>query len=84
MAPEGVPDSFADHVKLMFDLQMLAFRSDVTRVFSFKLGRDGSNRVYKESGSTSPGDTPANFDKFVKAEAVKWGKAVKDSGATVD
>jgi tripartite-type tricarboxylate transporter receptor subunit TctC len=40
--------------------------------------------VYKESGSTSPGDTPANFDKFVKAEAVKWGKAVKDSGATVD
>ena len=36
----------------MFDLQMLAFRSDITRVFSFKLGRDGSNRVYKESGST--------------------------------
>ena len=52
MAPRGIPDSFADHVKLMFDLQMLAFRSDVTRVFSFKLGRDGSNRVYKESGST--------------------------------
>ena len=52
MAPRGVPDSFADHVKLMFDLQMLAFRSDVTRVFSFKLGRDGSNRVYRESGST--------------------------------
>jgi hypothetical protein len=51
-APQGVPDSFADHVKLMFDLQMLAFRSDVTRVFSFKLGRDGSNRVYAESGST--------------------------------
>jgi hypothetical protein len=51
-APQGVPDSFADHVKLMFDLQMLAFRSDVTRVFSFKLGRDGSNRVYPESGST--------------------------------
>ena len=52
MAPRGIPDSFADHVKLMFDLQMLAFRTDVTRVFSFKLGRDGSNRVYKESGST--------------------------------
>jgi len=52
MAPRGVPDSFAEHVKLMFDLQILAFRSDVTRVFSFKLGRDGSNRVYKESGST--------------------------------
>ena len=52
MAPRGVPDAFADHVKLMFDLQLLAFRSDITRVFSFKLGRDGSNRVYKESGST--------------------------------
>ena len=52
MAPRGIPDSFEEHVKLMFDLQMLAFRSDITRVFSFKLGRDGSNRVYKESGST--------------------------------
>ncbi len=50
-APAGIPDSFADHVKLMFDLQMLAFRSEITRVFSFKLGRDGSNRVYPESGS---------------------------------
>ena len=51
-APMGVPDSFADHVRLMIDLQMLAFRSDITRVFSFKLGRDTSNRVYPESGST--------------------------------
>ncbi len=51
-APDGIPDSFADHVRLMFDLQMLAFRSDITRVFAFKLGRDGSNRVYPESGST--------------------------------
>jgi len=52
MAPRGVPDSFADHVTLMFDLQLLAFRSDITRVFSFKLGRDASTRVYRESGST--------------------------------
>jgi hypothetical protein len=52
MAPRGVPDSFADHVKLMFDLQMLAFKSDITRVFSLKLSRDASNRVYPESGST--------------------------------
>jgi hypothetical protein len=49
-APIGVPDSFSDHVKLMFDLQALAFASDVTRVFAFKLGRDASNRVYPESG----------------------------------
>jgi hypothetical protein len=40
-APMGVPDSFSDHVKLMFDLQAIAFAADITRVFSFKLGRDG-------------------------------------------
>ena len=45
-APVGVPDSFDEHVKLMFDLQALAFASDITRVFAFKLGRDASNRVY--------------------------------------
>ena len=49
-APAGVPDSFEEHVKLMFDLQVLAFSSDTTRVFSFKLGRDGSGRVYTGSG----------------------------------
>jgi hypothetical protein len=49
-APIGVPDAFDEHVKLMFDLQALAFASDVTRVFSFKMGRDGSGRAYPESG----------------------------------
>ncbi len=53
-APAGVPDSFEEHVKLMFDLQALAFASDMTRVFSFKLGRDGSARVYPESGIDKP------------------------------
>ncbi|MEZ5318541.1 MAG: DUF1552 domain-containing protein [Vicinamibacterales bacterium] len=49
-APAGVPDSYDEHVKLMFDLQVLAFTSDTTRVFSFKMGRDGSGRVYPGSG----------------------------------
>ena len=53
-APPGVPDSFSEHVKLMFDLQALAFESDMTRVFSFKLGRDASSRVYPESGTDTP------------------------------
>ena len=53
-APAGVPDSFEEHVKLMFDLQVLAFQTDMTRVFSFKTGRDGSARVYPESGSERP------------------------------
>jgi hypothetical protein len=72
-APRGIPDSFAEHVKLMFDLQMLAFRSDVTRVFSLKMGRDGSNRVYPESGSTGAfhivshhGDNPDRIRELAK------------------
>jgi hypothetical protein len=52
-APAGVPDSFEDHVKLMFDLQVLAFEADMTRVFSLKTGRDASSRVYPESGITT-------------------------------
>jgi hypothetical protein len=53
-APAGVPDSFSEHVKLMYDLQALAFAADITRVFSFKTGRDGSARVYPESGVNLP------------------------------
>ena len=53
-APAGVPDSFSEHTRQMFDLQALAFASDVTRVFSFKMGRDSSSRVYQESGTDSP------------------------------
>jgi hypothetical protein len=53
-APAGVPDSFEEHVKLMFDLQAVAFEADMTRVFSFKMGRDSSARVYPESGSDKP------------------------------
>ncbi|HUH14155.1 MAG TPA: DUF1552 domain-containing protein [Longimicrobiales bacterium] len=49
-APAGVPDSFEEHMKLMFDLQVLAFEADMTRVFSLKTGRDASSRVYPESG----------------------------------
>jgi hypothetical protein len=53
-APAGVPDSFSEHMKLMFDLQVLALQSDMTRVISFKTGRDAQNRVFPESGSLQP------------------------------
>jgi hypothetical protein len=53
-APAGVPDSFTEHMHLMFDLQVLAFETDMTRVFSFKLSRDSSARVFPESGSMAP------------------------------
>ena len=50
-APAGVPDSFSEHMRLMFDLQVLAFQTDSTRITSFKTGRDASNRTFPESGS---------------------------------
>jgi len=52
-APIGVPDSYEEHVKLMFDLQALAFASDLTRVFAFKMSRDVSNRVFPDTGVTT-------------------------------
>jgi len=52
-APIGVPDSFEEHVHILMDLIALAFASDTTRVFSFKLGRDASGRSYPESGVTT-------------------------------
>ncbi len=58
-APAGVPDSFTEHMQLMFDIQVLAFESDMTRVFSFKTGRDASSRTYPESG-TNKGFHPAS------------------------
>ncbi|MDF1504033.1 DUF1552 domain-containing protein [Roseisolibacter sp. H3M3-2] len=50
-APIGVPDSFAEHMKLMFDVQVLAFQSDMTRVTTFKTSRDASTRQFPESGT---------------------------------
>jgi hypothetical protein len=49
-APIGVPDSFEEHAGLMFDLQALAFTSNVTRVSTFKMSRDVCQRAYPESG----------------------------------
>jgi hypothetical protein len=51
-APVGVSADFEEHVKLMFDLQVQAFASDTTRVTAFKMGLDGSPRVYPGSGVT--------------------------------
>jgi hypothetical protein len=72
-APVGVPDSFEEHVKLMFDLQALAFTTDTTRVSAFKMSRDVCQRVYPESGVKAPfhsashhGETPAKIADFAK------------------
>jgi hypothetical protein len=51
-APSGIPDSFEEHMQLMFDLQVLAFQTDMTRVITFKTGFDQSNRTFPDSGTT--------------------------------
>jgi hypothetical protein len=52
--PVGVPAAYADHARLMFDLQVLAMQGDVTRVITFQLARETSNRTYPEVGVTDP------------------------------
>ena len=54
LAPIGVPESFQEHVQIMFDLQALAFASETTRVSSFKLSRDATGRTFPESGVPDP------------------------------
>lgn len=53
-APAGIPDSFDDHVKLMFDLLALAWQTDITRVSTMMLAKEVSNAVYPASGITDP------------------------------
>src|SRR5262249_21144328 len=71
--PAGVPSSYADHARLMFDLQVLAFQGDVTRVITFQLARETSNRTYPEIGVPDPhhplshhGNDPAKVEKIAR------------------
>ncbi len=52
--PVGVPAAYADHVRLMFDLQVLALQADITRVITLQLAREGSTRSYNEIGVSEP------------------------------
>jgi hypothetical protein len=68
--PAGVPAAYADHARLMFDLQALALQGDVTRVVTFQLARETSNRAYPEIGVPDPhhplthhGNDPAKIAK---------------------
>ena len=49
--PSGIPHSYAEHAKMMFDLMFLAYQTDMTRVVSFMLGHEGTNRNYRELGA---------------------------------
>ncbi|MFN7924745.1 MAG: DUF1552 domain-containing protein [Bryobacteraceae bacterium] len=52
--PSGIPFLYSEYVKLMFDLQVIAFQADITRVSTMMLGREGSVRVYPEIGVPDP------------------------------
>ncbi len=74
--PIGVPAAFADHVRLMFDLQWLAMQGDVTRVMTFQLSRETSNRTYPEIGVPDPhhplshhGNDPEKIERMSKINA---------------
>ncbi|PWU03176.1 MAG: hypothetical protein C5B51_19375 [Terriglobia bacterium] len=49
-APVGIPEAFEDHIKLMFDLQVLAYRAEITRIATFMYARDTSGATYPASG----------------------------------
>jgi hypothetical protein len=53
LKPNGVPDSYRDHIRLMYEMMALAFQTDSTRIATFLLAHDGSNRTFPEIGVTS-------------------------------
>ena len=74
--PMGVPAAYADHARLMFDLQLLAFQGDITRIVTFQIARETSNRTYPEIGVSDPhhplshhGDDPDKIARMAKINA---------------
>lgn len=74
--PLGVPASYAEHARIMFDLQALAFQGDITRVTTFQLAREASTRSYPEIGVPDPhhpvthhGNNPEKLAKVAKINA---------------
>jgi hypothetical protein len=52
--PEGIPVEYSEHARLMFDLMTVAFQTDSTRIATFMMAREGSNRAYREIGISDP------------------------------
>jgi hypothetical protein len=70
-APVGIPEAFEDHIKLMFDLQVLAYRAEITRISTLMYARDTSGATYPSSGvrdgfhtASHHSNVRANMDKF--------------------
>ncbi len=79
-APSGIPDSWDEHMQLMFDLQVLALQSDMTRVITFKTGFDQSNRTFPQSGTNKSihgashhGNVPDDIMDFNRINTYRMG-----------
>lgn len=73
VAPLGLPDNIDDHLTVTYDLMLLAFQADLSRVFTFMVGHEGSGRSYAHIGLPEPhhpishhGDTPEGIAKYAK------------------
>jgi hypothetical protein len=73
--PAGIPESFDDHARLLYDLQLLAYQADITRVITFMYGREQSPRPYPQIGVPEPHhpvthhqNDPAKMEKCVKIQ----------------
>jgi hypothetical protein len=71
--PSGIPDTYEEHAKLMFDMQVLAYQTDLTRVITFMLGRELSGRTFAEIGvpdshhpTSHHRDDPVLYEKCIK------------------
>ena len=93
-APIGVPESFEEHVDLLFDLLGIAYQADLTRVFTFMLGRELSQRTYPQIGVTEPhhsishhGNKPETINAHAKVNtyhATLFARFVEHLRATPD
>ena len=98
-APRGIPDTFDEHMTVTYDLMRLAFQGDISRVFTFMVGHEGSSRSYAHIGIPEPhhpvshhGDKPEGIEKYAKittyhaqklAEFIDKLKATADGDATL-
>jgi Protein of unknown function (DUF1552) len=98
-APRGIPDTFDEHMTVTYDLMRLAFQGDISRVFTFMVGHEGSSRSYAHIGIPEPhhpvshhADKPEGIEKYAKittyhaqklAEFIDKLKATADGDATL-
>jgi hypothetical protein len=91
VAPLGIPDNIDDHLTVTYDLMLLAFQADISRVFTFMVGHEGSGRSYAHIGIPEPhhpvshhGDTPDGIAKYAKLTTYHVAKLAEFVGKLKD